>query len=100
MLKSQWYPINCTDCGTAIAWSPVPIIANPVYCSLCACAHAQVATWMMPVGSTYSTNALYGVQTGQLAVKKTEHFRRVWNSLFAKLQAHQVAKAMKKNGAK
>lgn len=96
--KAKWHGIKCSDCRTVIAYSPTPVnLHQLVYCSLCANAHAQVADWLMPVGNSYGTSGLYGVQTDNFAHRKGDQFRRLWNNLFARLQAHQVAKAENKN---
>ena len=50
---AKWYALHCTDCGMSIAYSHEPIqIAVTVYCSLCANCHAEVASYMMPVGNS------------------------------------------------
>lgn len=93
MPSYQWYAVKCVDCGTAIGYSHFQIEPHLVYCLHCAHSHAEVASWMMPMGSDYSTNGLYGVQVNSRpAIDLSMRFRKGWNWVFARLEKHRIAK--------
>lgn len=95
--KPQWHGLKCTDCGHVIALSSEPLNCyQSVYCYLCAHAHAQVASFMMPIGNDFSTNGLYGVSNSDDSVQVKSQFDRVWMAIRAKVEKHGVAKAYKK----
>lgn len=99
MTNPQWHTIVCLDCKTALAFSVDPILLSSsieVRCYLCAHAHAQVATWMMPIGNNLATNFLYGVNQISAALTLRIQFERIWSKLYAKLEKHRIAKAEKK----
>ncbi len=105
MPNHNWNAIKCVDCHATIAYSPYPVKCqsssewhcyNPVYCYLCAHAHAQVATWLLPLGNNLSTNYLYGMSKTGNAQTLRARFAKVWSSLYAKLEDHRVAKVNKK----
>ena len=96
-IDKKWHGLKCDDCGQTIAYSPEPLNCyQPAYCYLCACSHAQVATWMMPIGNGLSTNSLYGMSKSGNALTLRARFANIWSKLDAKLEAHRVAKAYEK----
>lgn len=100
-MEHKWYAINCTECGAAIGytWIQNQHVAG-LKCLHCAHSHAEVANWMMPVGSDYGTNGLYGVQNLGYAMTFQMQFRKTWSKLFAKLDQHRIAKCDTKRLAK
>lgn len=96
MPNHKWYTICCTDCGKTVLYSPyeLPMIHNfPVYCHLCAVSHAEVAGFLMPVGSAYSTNGLYGVQNiGKASVLRQKFINRM-HSVRKIVSDYKIAKA-------
>ncbi len=103
MTRHEWHTIACIDCEEVIAFSFEPIQLQTRYlelrCYLCARAVAQVASCLMPVGNYLSTNSLYGVaKIGNKQISYAQ-FEKPWLKLFAKLEAHRIAKAYKKSHA-
>ena len=99
MTIHQWHILQCVDCEKVIAYSFEPIqlqIDIELRCYLCAHVHAQVATWLMPICNSLSTNSLYGVSKADKADILRMQFERVWSKLYAKLEEHRVAKASNK----
>lgn len=94
----KWHTLACNDCGQTIAHSPEPLNCyQSVYCYLCACSHADAATWLMPIGNSLSTNSLYGVHKAGDDLTLRAQFSNVWSKLYAKLEGHRVAKAYAKS---
>lgn len=101
-MKNEWYTLACIDCEEVIAFSFEPIQLSTdieLRCYLCARAYAQVATWLMPLGNGLSTNPLYGV--AKIGNRQTSYaaFEKPWLKLYAKLEEHRLAKAIKKSHA-
>lgn len=96
---AEWHTLSCVDCEEVIAFSFEPIqlpTAIELRCYLCARAVAQVASCLMPVGNFLSTNSLYGV--AKIGNRQTSYaaFEKPWLKLFARLEAHRIAKAYTK----
>ena len=97
-INSQWHTLSCVDCKATIAFSFQPIQLQQdikLRCYLCAHVHAQVANWLMPTGSSLSTNYLYGVsKSGSMQMLRLQ-FETVWQKLDAKLENYRIAKVDK-----
>ncbi len=95
-MKAEWQTICCLECGTAIAFSPEPVyVSQPMYCYLCAHAHARVASALIGGDAALSTQSLYRVDRSGGAMRKGQEFNRVFEAVLAKLEAYQVAKVRK-----